>query len=93
MASAPSGPTGRAISHGARADPPPYSSAGGGSTSTTELLVIDSVRCRSVTWKYELMLPYASRLVELSAASGSITNSCDRQRCRAESRGVRKPRP
>ena len=57
VASAPSSPTGRAISHGASADPPPYSSGGGGSTSTTELLVIVSVWWRSVTWKYELMLP------------------------------------
>ena len=44
MASAPSTPTGRAISHGARADPPPYRSGGGGSTSTTDLLVMLSVR-------------------------------------------------
>ena len=57
MANAPSVPTGRAISHGATADPAPYSSAGGGSTSTTESLVTESLRCRSVTWKYELMFP------------------------------------
>ena len=51
VASAPSRPTGRAISHGASADPLPYSSGGTGSTSTTELLVIVSIWCRSVTWK------------------------------------------
>src|SRR5690348_3871261 len=47
---------------------------------------------RSTLFPYTTLFR-SSRLIELSAASGSIVSWWDRQRCQGRSRGVTKPRP